>query len=58
MAHTLISNGFTLVGTVQMNKKFIPPAFLTNRSKPEGSALFGFRENATLASFVQKKVRL
>ena len=55
LAHTLVSNEFTLVGTVQMNKKFLPPAFRTNMSKPKGSALFGFRDNTTLASFVQKK---
>jgi hypothetical protein len=55
LAQTLLSNGLTLVGTVRKNKKFLPSAFLPNRSRVEGSALFGFRENATLVSFVPKK---
>lgn len=55
LAQHLKSNGLTCVGTVRKNKKFIPPQFLANRSREEGSNLFGFRGSFALLSHVPRK---
>lgn len=44
LAQVLRSNGLTCVGTVRKNKAFIPKEFQPNRSRPEKSNLFGFRQ--------------
>lgn len=55
LAETLLSNGLTLVGTLKKNKTCVPPEFLPDKTKIEGSTMFGFRENATLVSHVPKR---
>lgn len=54
LAQNLRSNGLTCVGTVRMNKTFVPPEFKPNRNRPVGSNLFGFRQNITLYSHVPR----
>ncbi|KAG4073526.1 hypothetical protein HA402_000750 [Bradysia odoriphaga] len=54
LAESLISNGLNLVGTLKKNKTCVPPEFLPNRTKKEGSTMFGFRKDITLASHVPK----
>lgn len=51
----LTERKLTYVGTLRKNKKEIPKEFLPNKNRPEGSSLFGFRENATLVSYCPKK---
>lgn len=55
LAKTLQQNGLSCVGTVRKNKRFIPPQFLPNTNRVDGSNLFGFRPNITLLSHVPKK---
>lgn len=54
LAESLLSQGLTLVGTLKKNKTCVPDDFLPDRSKSEGSTMFGFRENMTLVSHVPK----
>lgn len=45
----------TYVGTMRKDKRCIPPEFLPSNSRPVQTALYGFRKEATLLSFVPKK---
>lgn len=54
LAKSLLSKGLNLVGTLKKNKTCVPVDFLPNRSKAEGSTMFGFQEDITLASHVPK----
>lgn len=54
LAESLLSKGLTLVGTLKKNKTCVPDNFLPNKSKLEGSTMFGFREKMTLVSHVPK----
>lgn len=45
----------TYVGTVKKDKKAIPNEFLPSPDRPIMSALFGFRNQNTMVSFVPKK---
>lgn len=47
----------TYVGTLKKDKRCIPLEFLPNNSRPTISTLYGFRNDATLLSFVPKKNR-
>lgn len=47
----------TYVGTLRKDKKLIPEEFGPNPSRPVMSSLYGFRDQATLVSFVPKKNR-
>ncbi len=58
LALSLKARGLTLVGTIRKNKRFLPPAFLPSRARPEGSSVFGFHAaGVTLVSYVPKKNR-
>nr|CAH7717457.1 unnamed protein product [Callosobruchus chinensis] len=48
----LLKNKLTFVGTLKKNKAEIPPSFLPNRKRAEGSTLYGFREECTIISHV------
>lgn len=50
----LRTKNLTYVGTMKKNKAEIPPSFLPNRTRAEGSTLYGFREEYTLISHVGK----
>lgn len=54
LAQSLLSNGLNLVGTLKKNKTCVPVDFLPNRTKKEGSTMFGFQKEITLASHVPK----
>lgn len=48
----------TYVGTMRKDKRCIPTEFLPSNSRPVLSTTFGFRQEATLLSFVPKKNRV
>lgn len=54
LAKSLLSKGLKLIGTLKKNKTCVPVDFLPNRTKVEGSTLFGFQKDMTLASHVPK----
>lgn len=54
LAKSLLSNGLKLIGTLKKNKTCVPVEFLPNRVKKEGSTMFGFQNDVTLASHVPK----
>lgn len=54
LAKSLLSNGLNLIGTLKKNKTCVPLDFLPNRTKKEGSTMFGFQKDITLASHVPK----
>lgn len=60
LANELRERCLNLLGTVRINKRFIPPSFVqTNKFQPseEGGlpgAIFGFNETATLTCFMPK----
>ncbi len=54
LAKSLLSNGLNLIGTLKKNKTCVPVDFLPNRTKTEGSTMFGFQNDITLASHVPK----
>lgn len=45
----------TIVGTVKKNRMGIPPIFTNGKIRQPFSSMFGFREEATLVSYVPKK---
>lgn len=55
LADYLLSTKLTLIGTMKKNKAAIPPAFLPNKTKVVGSAMYGFQDDKTLVSYVTKK---
>lgn len=55
VAEELRNRGLTYVGTLKKNKKEIPATFLPNRSRQEGSSIYGFTKDITLLSHVPKK---
>lgn len=58
IVHELRKRGLTYVGTLRKNKREIPPDFQANRSRPEGSSLYGFADNITIISYVPKKKQI
>lgn len=54
LATSLLSHGLKLIGTLKKNNTRVPPEFLPNRIKKEGSTMFGFQTDVTLASHVPK----
>ena len=55
MAHCLLEDKLTYVGTVRKNKTEIPREFLPHKDRPVDSSLFGFTKKLSLVSFVPKK---
>lgn len=56
LLEALYKEKLTLLGTIRKNKKELPPEFVNPpKSRPVNSSVFGFRENATLVSFMPKK---
>ena len=43
LAHYLLDNGITTIGTMRSNRREIPTDFLANKSKIPGTSLFGFK---------------
>lgn len=57
VANSLLKNHqLTIVGTLRKNKRQIPNDFFTKG--PEKSSMFGFTEDMTIVSYIQKKKRL
>lgn len=55
LARTLLQNKTTIVGTLTMNKRFIPKEFTEKKNRPAESSLFGFHQDKmTLVSYVPK----
>lgn len=54
LVNELRQRGLTFVGTLKKNKREVPSAFLPKKSRPVKSCLYGFTDNMTLLSFVQK----
>ncbi|XP_063931144.1 piggyBac transposable element-derived protein 4-like [Zophobas morio] len=53
---TLYKNfNLTLLGTIRKNKKELPIEFSRPFKRPALTSMFGFRENATLVSYMSKK---
>jgi hypothetical protein len=55
LSEFLLEKGLTLVGTMRRNKRDIPSEFLPNRTRTEGSCLFGFNAKTTMVSYVPKR---
>ncbi|XP_046575728.1 piggyBac transposable element-derived protein 4-like [Haliotis rubra] len=55
LALNLQKDQLTLVGTVRSNRTFVPAEFLPKRAREVESSIFGFRETATMVSYVPKK---
>ncbi|XP_033230174.1 uncharacterized protein LOC117181518 isoform X2 [Belonocnema kinseyi] len=57
LARALLRKKITSIGTVSKNKPEVPLEFSPNRKKAVGSSVFGFREDATMVSYVPKPNR-
>lgn len=57
LAKDLLKDKVTLVGTLKKNKRELPADFIPNKTRPEGSSVFGFQKDVTLVSYVPKKNR-
>lgn len=55
MTDLLDNFGLTCLGTLRKNKKEIPPEFIQTRGRQEYETYFGFKNNATLLSYVPKR---
>ena len=51
----MLQKNITLLGTLRSNKPQIPPEFLKDTRRQPSSTLFGYRQDATLCSYVPKK---
>ena len=55
LARTSLQNRKTIVGTLTLNKRFIPKEFVEKKNRPAESSLFGFHQDKmTLVSYVPK----
>ena len=57
LAQSLLQKNITLIGTMRANKRQIPSEFLKGNTREPLSTLFGYRQDATLCSYVPKKNR-
>lgn len=55
LAQSLLQRNITLLGTMRSNKPQIPPEFLKGNRREPLTTLFGYRQDATLCSYVPKK---
>ncbi|XP_050517750.1 piggyBac transposable element-derived protein 4-like isoform X2 [Diabrotica virgifera virgifera] len=55
LINVLQKNKLTYVGAMHKNKQEIPRQLLPNRTKKIGSAIYGFCEECTIISYVEKK---
>ena len=55
LAREIKKQSISLVGTVNRNKKFLPPEFITKKNREEFSSMFGFQEDVTIVSYIPKK---
>lgn len=51
----LLKRKVALVGTMRKNKLEIPPVMLQNRGREVFSSVFGFRQKATIVSYIPRK---
>lgn len=57
LAKALLKKKITCIGAVSKNKPEVPLEFLPSKKKAVGSSIFGFREDATMVSYVSKPNR-
>jgi hypothetical protein len=58
LVRKLLDLDTTYVGTIRKNKREIPPEFQAEKSKEEGSSMFGFQKDMSMVSYVPKKRRV
>lgn len=55
LSNALLSRGLTYVGTVRMNKTFLPPCIVETKGRSSLSSQFAFQKGCTLVSYIPKK---
>jgi hypothetical protein len=58
LADYLLQNKTTMVGTVQKNKREIPPEFLISKGRNLYSSYFGFSKNKSIVSYKAKSNKI
>ena len=51
----LLMQNLTIVGTIRKNRKEIPAEFVSTKDRKEFTTLYGFKKEATIASYCPKK---
>lgn len=58
LARNLLDKKLTIVGTLRKNKPELPPQFTVAKGREAKSTLFGFQDDAMIASYCPKKYRI
>ena len=54
----LLMQNLTIVGTIRKNRKEIPAEFVSTKDRKEFTTLYGFKKEATIASYCPKKGKM